>query len=177
MSSVATRYSKALFEVALERNKIEAVLDDLKMIQSLLISNKDLKNLMLNPLISTKKRISLIAALFKGRFDPLTFDFLNLICDKKRTAFLNEIGEKFSDRVLMYRGITPGVIRSAKELSSGQREQIEKKVELLTGKEILFTEEIDRSLIGGFIVKIRDTVIDLSVKGQLEKLRHKFVHG
>jgi F-type H+-transporting ATPase subunit delta len=177
VSRVANRYSKALFRVALEQNKIDVVIEDLQMIQSLAEQNKDLKNLMQNPLIPTKKRISLIAALFEGKVDQLTFDFLNLICGKKRTAFLNEIAEKFAAHVQMHKGITPGVIRSAKKLSSGQREQIEKKVESLTGKKILFSEEIDQSLIGGFIVKVRDTVIDLSVKGQLEKLRHKLVHG
>jgi F-type H+-transporting ATPase subunit delta len=177
VSTVATRYSKALFAVALERKKIENVKEDLQLIQSLIESSKELKNLMLNPLIPAKKRNSIIAALFENKVDPLTFDFLTLICEKKRTAFLYEIGEKFSDRVLKHKGITPGIIRSAKELSSGQREQIEQKIKSLTGQDILFTEEIDHSLIGGFIVKVRDTVIDLSVRSQLEKLRHKLVHG
>ena len=81
------------------------------------------------------------------------------------------------NRVLTYKGIVPGVIRSAAHLSANQRQEIEKKVESITGKNIVFTEEIDSDLIGGFVIRVKDTVIDLSIKGQLEQLRHKLIHG
>jgi len=177
VGSVANRYSKALFQAALEQNKVDRIAEDSEMLQALINSNPELRDLLLNPLIPYRKRIDLLTQLFKDKVDSLTFDFIMLISAKKRTAFLGEITQNFADRVLTHKGIMPGVIRSATKLSESQRREIEKKVEDMTGKNIVFTEEIDSDLVGGFVIRVKDTVIDLSIKGQLEKLKQKLIHG
>ena len=147
------------------------------MLGKLINSSPDLQNLLLNPLIPNKKRRDVLTHLFKEKVDSLTFDFIMLICAKRRTAFLVEITQNFANRVLMHKGIIPGVIRSAMKLSSDQRQEIGRKIEEMTGKNIVFTEEIDSDLVGGFVIKVKDTVIDLSIKGQLEQLKQKLIHG
>jgi ATP synthase F1 delta subunit len=87
-----------------------------------------------------------------------------------------EIIDRFKNRVLEYKGIVPGTLIARAPLGSEQVAEIKKRIETLTGKEILLSEQADQTMMGGFIVKIEDTVIDLSINTQLEKLRNRLVH-
>ena len=78
---------------------------------------------------------------------------------------------------LDYQEILSGLIISVKSLDHDQIESVKHKIEELTDKTVLLSEQIDDSIVGGFIVKIKDTVIDLSIKTQLEKLRTQLVSG
>ena len=80
-------------------------------------------------------------------------------------------------RILEHEGVLSGQIISSKPLSPVQVADIHKKIATQSGQKVQLSQEIDEDLIGGFIVKIKDTVIDLSVKNQLNKLRNKLVFG
>ena len=177
MSRVAIRYSKALFNTALEKNKIDAVLSDLMEVQTLAEKNDRFAALLQNPLIQVNRKMKIITELFKGRVDDLTFSFLSLVTQKKRIDFLLEMISYFAARIDEHNGILNGQVYSAAEIPAAQVEEIKVKMESFTGKKVRLECRIDEQLIGGFVVKVRDTVIDLSVQGQLEKLRNKLVFG
>jgi F-type H+-transporting ATPase subunit delta len=177
LSSVANRYSKALFELALEQGKLEEVESDLILVRELITSSKEFANLLLNPLIPFRVRSESMSKLFKGKVDQLTLNFFQLICQKKRTNLLVLIIERFIVRILDYRNIVRIEVVSAHPLADVQLSTINAKVAEIVNKKIELEQKIDQNLIGGFIIKIRDTVIDLSVKGQIEKLRTKLITG
>jgi F-type H+-transporting ATPase subunit delta len=80
-------------------------------------------------------------------------------------------------RILDHEGILTGKIISASPLSESQVKEIHSKIKIQSGKNVELSQEIDTELMGGFVVKVEDTVIDLTVKNQLEKLRNKLVFG
>ncbi len=47
----------------------------------------------------------------------------------------------------------------------------------MTGKIVLLKEKIDADIIGGFIVRVEDKLIDMSVRNNLEELKKKLVAG
>jgi len=177
VSRVAVRYSKALFETALQKNKLDVVLSDLHGVEDLAGENRQFAQLLQNPLIQVNRKLKIITGLFQGRVDDLTFSFLVLVTQKKRIDFLLEMITHFARRIDDHNGILNGELFSAAKISSEQVEDIQSKIEIYTGKTVHLECRIDANLIGGFVVKIRDTVIDLSVNGQLEKLRNKLVFG
>ncbi len=62
-------------------------------------------------------------------------------------------------------------LRSAVRLEQEQQFLIAKKLQELTGsKNIKLKPVIDESLVAGFIVEYGSSQIDLSVKGQLDKI-------
>ncbi len=177
MSRVASRYSKAIFASALEQNKLDVVAGDLKSVSSIIDQSKEFENLINNPLIPANKKTEIVKKLFEGKSDQLTFNFLKLLCSKKRSEFLPAIIEDFNQRILLYNGVLTGKIISSQPLSDAQVSEIHDKIASQSGKKVELSQEIDKDLIGGFVVKIKDTVIDLSVKNQLDKLRNKLVFG
>ncbi len=177
MSRVAIRYSKALFDTALQKNKLDVVLSDLRNIESLAKQDKQFYQLLQNPLIQANRKLKIITELFQGHVDDLSLHFLSLVTQKKRLDFLLDIIRRFAARIDDHNGIMNGELISATRVAPELIEDIKEKIEALTGKKIRLESKIDDHLIGGFVIKIRDTVIDLSVNGQLEKLRNKLVFG
>jgi F-type H+-transporting ATPase subunit delta len=177
LSRVAIRYSKALFELARDKNLVTEVQSDLAFIQETCLANPDFHDLLNNPLIEEYIKANVLKEMFAAEVQQLTFRFLELLSKKRRTGFLLEMIDRFLTRVQEYQGILAGTLIASTKLTSTQVDEIRKKVEVLTGKKVLLSEQIDPSLIGGFIVKIKDTVVDLSIKTQLEKLRTQLVHG
>ncbi len=177
MSRVGIRYSKALFQLAKEQHKIDQVESELIMLSDLIKSNLDLKNMLVNPLITAAKKVEIISQIFKGKLSLLTYNFIILICRNKRNHLLQEIIDQFRERVLDEQGTWQGQIFCAHPLAPTQIDLITTRIMNLTGKTVILEPQLDKNLIGGFIVKIKDTVIDLSIKGQLDRLRTKLVTG
>jgi F-type H+-transporting ATPase subunit delta len=177
LSRVAIRYSKALFELALGQNLIEDIRTDLEMIQEVCTTNPEFQQTLNNPLIEEKVKSKVLKELFEKNVNPLTYKFLQLLCRKRRSGFLLEMIDKYLQRVLDHQGILSCLLISSGPVESDQTETIKSRIEALTDKSVIFTPQIDSSVIGGFIVKIKDTVIDLSIKTQLEKMRTRLIHG
>jgi F-type H+-transporting ATPase subunit delta len=177
MSRVGIRYSKALFQLAKEQYKLEQVESELVMLTELIKSNRDLNGMLVNPLITAAKKVEIVTRLFKGKLDALTCNFVILICRNKRSDLLQEIIDQFRERVLEERGTWQGQIFCAQALAPAQIDQITKRIMDLTGKTVILKPQVDQNLLGGFVVKIKDTIIDLSIKGQLDRLRTKLISG
>lgn len=176
MSRVANRYGKALFQIALEKNKIDLVASDLSTVKDLIQQNIEFRDLLINPLISVNEKLSVLTKLFIERVDSLTYQFLHLLCSKKRSNILLEVIDRFYLLLYDYKGILKGEIISAQPLQAEQVDTINKQVAAMTGKIVELDVNTDESLLAGFIVKVKDTIIDMSVKNQLEKLREKLIY-
>ena len=177
MSRVANRYTKALFEAALEDNKIDAVRSDFDTIKSVIEESAQFREFIYNPLVPATQKAGMVRQIFENKLDRLTFHFLILLCDKKRSDFLPEIIGKFHEKLLDHQGVVTGTVISSQPIPEDQVKSIHDKITANTGKKVQLSQVIDKSLLGGFIIKIKDTVIDLSVKNQLNKLRDKMIFG
>jgi F-type H+-transporting ATPase subunit delta len=98
-----------------------------------------------------------------------------MVTEKKRIALLPAIIDVFHRLVLAYRNTVEGELVSAVALNETQVEKIKTNIETMIGKSVLLKEDIDTSIIGGFVVRVEDLVIDNSIRYQLEKLREKLV--
>ena len=177
MSRVAIRYSKALFELALEQNLIEDVRQDLMLIREVCQNNPDFQQTLNNPLIEENVRLKIFEELFKTRINPMTYTFLQLLSRKRRSSFLLEMIDDYLQRVLEHQGILSCLLITPTAVETNQIEIIKERIEKLTQKSVICNSQIDDTVIGGFIIKIKDMVIDLSIKTLLEKLRTQLIHG
>jgi F-type H+-transporting ATPase subunit delta len=175
LSRVSLRYAKALFSLALEEKKLNTIAADLDEIRSLAENNADFASFVVNPLISTAKQIELIREIFSGKVDKLTYNFLELICDKKRLNQLLYILNAFDDLVLNHRTPLNAEVTSAVALDDQQLDAIKSNLEALTSKSVILTTKEDSALIGGFKVLVGGVIIDNSVRYQLSKLKEKLV--
>ena len=175
MSRVAKRYAKALFELAEERNVLEKVHTDLQAIAETVKNSEDLQNLLVNPLVNEADKMNVLARIFSDRFESLTRQFLELVAEKRRLSVLLEIITKFYRMMLEHNNQIEGQLISAVDLEERQVEEIGKQIEQITGKKVMLNRQIEPSIIGGFVVKVEDVVIDNSIRSQLNRLREQLI--
>jgi len=175
LSRVAKRYAKALFALAREEKLLDKVEADMNQISVLHQENEDFGTVLSNPLINEKVKLSILNDMFKGKVETLTLNFLALLAEKKRIAFLVQVVEEFRAMMLEFANKVEGELISARTLSEEQTSRIRKNVEAMTGKVVLLTEKVDKSVLGGFVVRVEDWVLDNSIRYQLSKLREKLI--
>ena len=175
VTRIATRYSTSLLDLAVEQNKLDRVLSDVRMLLKGL-ENRELVLLVKSPIIHATKKISVLEAVFQDKMDELTMSFLRLITKKGREGYIQEIAESFIEQYRAHRNIIAVKVTSAVALSDEKLEAIRKKIATSPDFKgtIEIKAEVDPSIIGGLIIEIGDKQYDASVAHQLDKLKKSF---
>jgi len=166
---IARRYAKALSEI-LPDEKLETVLKEIQTLLSL-FDEKALR-FFKSPIIPVEKKEELLKkVLEKVEVSPELQKVLILMAQKNRLGLLKEFAEEFEKFAYERLGLVKAEITSATELDEEVLNRIKAKIEELFGKKAEITVKLDPSIIGGFIVRVADKVLDASIKTQLENLK------
>lgn len=171
---ISYRYANSLFQIAEEKKSLKKLADDAELIFSTLEKSKELKSFLKNPVIKPKEKKNILAKIFKEKVNSDMMDFLDFVIDKNREDILMEIMREFLNLRDNKEGILRAKIISAVELSDSLKKEIESKLEVKEQKKVISQFIIDPNIIGGFVIKFGDTVIDASLTHQLKRLRKKF---
>lgn len=169
---VGASYANAILGVAQQHNALEAVHTDIDALASLMKDNKDVKAFLSNPTLPEDKKKSLVKRIAaESGFNNYTVNFLNLLIDQSRIDAIEEICDEFERKYCELTDTQVAVLRSAVKLEQEQQFLIAKKLqELTSSKNVKIKPVVDESLIAGFVVEWGSSQIDLSVKGQLDKI-------
>lgn len=171
----ASRYAKALLELAIENNKLEAVSADLKAFTAAHADTREFQLFLDSPIINSERKSLIFKELF-GQFDTLTTSFIDLIIKNGREGILPAIATSFEAQMKAHLGIVPVTLVSAVALDATTKSSLLAKVQATVNGKLEVEEKIDASLLGGFIVKLGDTQIDASVSNQLRTLKQRLAH-
>lgn len=174
---VARRYAKALMAVAEERNMLDRTAADLGRIGALVRGSRELRLFLARPIVSEEKKRNVLRNLFGPSVGPLTMEFLLQLVVKNREPVLLEIIEQFEELRDEKLGIVSVDVTSAVEFSPPQEKELTQKLELHTRKKVRVRFALDKAVRGGFLVRIGDTVLDASLRHQLEVLRERFTES
>lgn len=168
---ISKTYGEALFELAVEENKTDAFLSEVETVLTALKENPDFYKLMNHPKISKEEKIQVTENIFKGRVSEEITGFLTLIISKERYKQMDAILEYFIHRVKEEKGIGTAYVTTAVQLNEIQKARVEEKLLATTSyKEMEMKYSVDESLIGGMIIRIKDRVVDSSVKTRLSEI-------
>ena len=165
------RYALALYEACVEAGNVEIVLQQLKEIVNEIDSNKDFLKIIKNPQISKLNKKRIFKELFESSIEQELLNFLLLTIDKERILYLREKYDQFRQIYLEANNIITAEVRSAIPLSNIERENLKMVLEKKYDKTIMLKQKIDKSLIGGVIIRIGDEIIDGSIKNKLSEIK------
>lgn len=177
MDSLASRYAKALFDLALEGQAVVAFQREMKEIKSVVQTHQELVTIFSHYNITNQEKKKLLKQIFADQISLLTLNFLQLLVDKKRINHLTKICDEFNALANQYRGIEEGIIYSSILLNQAEMSQIQQRIEQERKSRIELQNLVDASLIGGFKVIIKDTVYDNSLKHKINSLRYELLAG
>jgi len=176
-SRVAKRYATALFEGAKEQQLLDTVEKEVDVLDKTYREVAEFRQLIDSPVISNKEKLKAVDALFAQKLHPFVLNFLKLLIRKNRETLLPEIVSYYRDLLDEERGIVRGTVYTVVEMTDEQLNALNEKLNQMIGKTVVLTQQVDASLVGGFVVQIKDTVIDNSIRHQLEKLKERLVEA
>ncbi|HPA87582.1 MAG TPA: ATP synthase F1 subunit delta [Bacteroidales bacterium] len=175
-SRISVRYARALFQSALDRNILDTVNQDILLVKEL-CSSPEIRELLANPVIPPSKKSLIFHDLIGSEVNGLTMSLIDLVIRNGRERYLPAIARVFIHDTREYKGITESVLTTAVKVDDGVRRQVSELIEKLFSTKVDLRENIDESIIGGFVLKIEDKYIDASVRNKLRKIRKELCSG
>ena len=172
VAGFAGRYASALFELADEANRVDAVAKNLADLAKLIDESPDLALLVRSPGIDRADKIGAMDAILdKSGADPLVRKFVGVVADNGRLSALKEIIAWFLDDLASRRGEVSAEVVSAMPLDGALGDELRKAVSHVAGSDrVSMSKRVDPSLIGGLVVRIGSRMIDSSIKTKLNRL-------
>lgn len=172
---LARKYAVAMFEVAQEDNKLIEYGTQLEEIRQLFAAQPVLKAYMSNPQIQPTQKKELLNKVFGSDIEKSVHNFIFLLIDKRRIALIEEIVGEYQALSNEVRNIAVAHVTTASAINKKQQDALTAKLEAVTGKHIQLKLHIDKSIIGGVVVKIGDKLIDGSVTSQIKSLEKQLM--
>ena len=163
----ANEYAKALFLLSEEEGNTDTVLLDLTTVRDALIDNPTYQNLLDTPALSKEERLGLIDEAFSTVCECVK-SVMKILCERHAIYTFQRLVRDFCALVDEKRGIERVEAISAVPMSEAQILALTKKIEALTGKTVIVSNTLDRSIIGGVKLRYSGIQVDGSLKTRLD---------
>lgn len=168
---VSKTYGDALFELAVENDQTDSLMQEIELLGAVLKENGDFEKILIHPEISQENKLQVIEDVFKGRISDALTGFLKIVVTKGRYKDLPDIFAYFIARVKEYKKIGVAEVTSAIPLSGEQKKKIEKRLLETTHYDTMEIEyKVDAGKIGGLLIRIGDRVVDSTIRSRLNRL-------
>lgn len=167
---VVIPYAKALFDAGLELDKINEINEDIHFIEQVFNSEKKLIQILSHPHINKNEKKSLIQNILGDNISEHALNFLYILIDKRREKNLFDIIREFENLYDDHIGILRVVAVTAVEMDKKSQKKLVKVLKDKFNKEIILTNEVDNSILGGVLLKLDDKFIDSTILGQLKSM-------
>lgn len=163
---ISKRYAVALFNLAIETNKVDTFYEHVSLIVNSINDNQQILSIINHPSLSSESKFDI----FKKSFNSISeeiFGLISIIFNKNREAELIHIFNSFLALVDDFKGVVTATVFSAIKLSDTQLDNIKLNLSKQLNKEVIIEAKQDPSLIGGLLINVDGKVIDNSIKKSL----------
>lgn len=171
---VASRYAKSILDLSIERNELEKVYADMKLIHTVCAENKELVLMLKSPVVKPDKKEKVLDEVFGKNVSVVTKEFINILVRKRREYALNEVAESFVEQYKTKKKILTAVITTAFGLDEDLRTRVLQIIKDSTKSDVVLEEKVDKGIIGGFIIRVGDKQDDTSIRTKIMKLNRVF---
>jgi F-type H+-transporting ATPase subunit delta len=177
-AGAARRYARALFALASEEGRIDAVRAELRALRRVLAESDDLRHAVFRPLRPVSERRAVLQTVCDRLGTGASVrNFCALLVDQRRVVDFESICGAYDELADAAAGRTRARVVSAEPLAATQRERLRRALEARTGRQVELDERVDPSLIGGAVASVGGLVFDGSLRTQLERLRSSLTRG
>ncbi|MBU5427836.1 F0F1 ATP synthase subunit delta [Tissierella pigra] len=167
---VSSRYALALFEAGLDMDRNNEFNKELDFLKAVFESEAKLLQIFNHPRISKSEKKSLIDNIFKGKLSEEMINFLYIIVDKRREGFILDIIEKYKEIFNEHENILNVVAITAIPMKESSKEKLKSVLSSRLNKKVELSNKVDKTVIGGVLLRVENRIIDGTVKGQLESI-------
>jgi|SRR5690625_4807646 len=172
---VAKRYADALFQLANEKNNVEKLINELKVVKEVFQNDKQLIDFLNHPRIKNDDKMKLIDEAF-GKFEKDVTNTLKLLVERHRINNVSAIIDDFVDFYNEANGIAAATVYSVRALSDDEKNNLEASFKKqMNKKSVSIKNVVDPSLLGGMRIRVGNTIYDGSISTKLNRMKHNII--
>jgi F-type H+-transporting ATPase subunit delta len=170
MQDAARVYAQALFDVAKEKGKLDAIVAQLGQFADALDGNRELQVFFFSPYFSSAEKSAGLKRAVSDA-EPELINFLELLIEKQRMPEIFRIRRQLDELWKQENRRIDVTVTSAVELDPAVVEKVGEEIERQTGQRVELTSRVDGEILGGIVLQVGNKVLDASIRARLEKLR------
>ena len=175
-SRAALRYAKATLNLAVDQKATDAIDRDMRSIVQTISDSNELKEMLVSPILEGSSKKEVLLTLFKN-FNEITKEVFSLLVSKKRIDLLYEVASKYIALNDDLKGENVALVTTAVPLTPSLEKKILSQIGKITKNKITLENQIDESIIGGFILRIGDLQYNASISNKLNSLKREFTNS
>ena len=173
---ISKTYGEALFELAVEEEKTDIILEEMEGMKNVFLENPEYLKFLNHPRIPVEEKVKTTEKIFADRVQKELVGFLSIVITKGRCEDLMDILEYFLDSAKEFKGIGVAYVTTPLELSQLQKDAVEQKLLATTNyQKMEMNFLIDEDLIGGMQIRIKDRVVDSSIRTKIAKMQQNLM--
>ena len=176
-SEIADRYAQALFELALEQNRVREWKDQVQAAAEADEQNPELAAFFYAAKITADEKKEAVRKIYGPGTDKDIVHFLELLIDKGRMPYLREILKEFIAKCNDKLGLAEAVVYSARPLQEADLEKIRQALSKKSGRQIELKNRINPKLIAGIKVVMGGNVTDVSMLHSINSMKASLLKG
>ena len=166
-------YARGLFEVARAEGTLDEVEDELFRFARSYESSEELRTTLGDDQIPAGKRQSIVEDLLGGKATPTTVQLVSMVIGAGRARDLPAIVDRMVQRAASSKDLEVAEVRTAVDLTPDQQDRLKAALANATGKNVTLKVVVDPTVLGGIRATVGDTVIDGSVRTNLDQLKSR----
>ena len=167
----AKRYSRAVFEIALETKELDKWQSDLRKIVGI-VGDAAFMALLESPKFHFADKAKLLSERLEG-INPLALNLVLLLVTRGRLDIIGDIAGEYQRLLDNYRGIEQAEVITAIPLSDEDKLKLTEHLGAIVGKKVVLKSEVDSRLIGGIVARIGGKLLDGSTRSKLVALKRE----
>jgi F-type H+-transporting ATPase subunit delta len=172
------RYAQGLINATKDKRDFESLLHQIREFHDLLSTRKNLQDALTSPFLPAAKKKEIMAQILaKTSLAERVKRFLLLLVDNNRLSLIQDIIDQSPEVWNEEHGIATFVVSSVVPLDETQKNRLEERLKRLEKKSVSLSFKIEPSLIGGLSIRKKNIVYDVSIQGDLERLKQKISEG
>lgn len=168
-TTAARPYANAVYDIANETSTLDSWSDALANLAAV-VSDAQISDLLDSPEAGKAEKAELILQVLGDKLNQQQQNLVKLMAENGRLKLMPDVGEQFEVARAKAENKIEAEVISAFELTPEQTDELVNTLKNKLGCEVTLTTTIDESLIGGVVIKAGDTIIDASMKSQLDSL-------
>jgi F-type H+-transporting ATPase subunit delta len=176
VEEIAEVYARALFEVALERDLLDQIREELGQFADAVDQNRSLAQFFFSPYFSSEEKKDALRRVIEGA-DPAFMNFLEALVERHRMPVIFRIRTRFEVLYEQERKLLPVEVTSAVALDDAIVHSIGDRVGEQTGRTVELSSRVDPEILGGLVLRVGNFILDASIVHRLEQLRKQVAHA
>ena len=173
MSNISKAYADALFELSIEENILDEIMDQTLFLKQVMNENADFVKLLGAPTVTKDEKAAITDNVFSGKINKHLLNFIKVMIQRKDTTEMNSSFADFEKLYNKHNNIEKAVVTTAVAMSDELKARLVDKLQSLTGKKILLTNKVDPACLGGAVLLMEDMQFNDSISNKLETLKNQ----